>query len=68
MEKFQEYVLGAIGMLIFLGFCSRFLARKEPKCKRAFTHQFGEWRISGQDVAQVRTCIHCGYSTKIPLD
>lgn len=58
------YGMATIVSMIFLHWI---ISRKDPKCIKD-EHFFDNWRISGQDAAQVKTCKHCGFSKKIPLD
>ena len=63
---FEGFMYG-VGTTVALMIIHWLTSLKDPKCIKD-EHYFDNWRISGQDAAQVKTCRYCGFSKKIPLD
>lgn len=57
-----------IGVTVIMMIIHWWSSRKDPLCRGDKDHTFDDWRISGTDAAQVKTCKVCGFSKKIPLD
>ena len=63
----QDFWIG-VASVVGIFFLHWLTSKKDPLCRGDKDHTFDNWRISGSDAAQVKTCKSCGFSKKIPLD